>query len=290
VAQARVMATSAGPVEYVDIAGSGPAVLFFPGGHCTAASDCGWDLYTGSGRRLVSFSRPGYGRTRVGSLHAAEFVPAVAQCCAQLGIEQVAAVVGVSFGGMQAIHAACSLPMPVPGLVLHSCAPSSLRYPDTATQAWGAPLAFGPFTQRLTWAAIARSIRSEPGLKRMVATLSTCPVDDWWSTWSEDDQRQARALFLTMSSGTGFTLDLRQARDDRGPYRRAMQQQVGCPTLVTASRHDGGVVFHHAQDLAATISGALLRELTTPSHLFWLGPEASQARDAVTGFLAGVTP
>jgi hypothetical protein len=59
---------------------------------------------------------------------------------------------------------------------------------------------------------------------------------------------------------------------------------------VTASRHDGGVAFHHAQDLAATIPGAVLRELTTPSHLFWLGPEASQARDAVTGFLAGLAP
>ena len=68
-----------------------------------------------------------------------------------------------------------------------------------------------------------------------------------------------------------------------------MQQEVGCPTLVTASRHDGGVAFEHAQDFAATIPGASLREVTAPSHLFWLGPEALDARNAVAGFLAGIT-
>jgi pimeloyl-ACP methyl ester carboxylesterase len=264
-------------------------VIFFPGGHCSAASDCGWELYTGAGHRLVSFSRPGYGRTAVGPLHAAEFVPAVAQCCASLGIDRVAAAVGVSFGGLQAIHAARLLPMPVQSLILHSCAPSSLRYPDTAAEAWGAPVAFGPRTQRLTWAAVSRLVRTESGLRRMVATLSTRAVDEWWSTWSDDDKGAARALFQGMSSGTGFALDLRQARTDRSSYRRAMQQDVGCPTLVTASRLDGGVAFEHAQDLAATIPGATLHELPAPSHLFWLGPEAREARDAVATFLADVT-
>jgi len=277
-----------GQVEYVEVAGSEPAVLFFPGGHCTAAADCGWDLYTGGGHRLVSFSRPGYGRTTVGPLHAAEFVPAVAQCCTSLGITQIAAVVGVSFGGMQAIHAARALPIPVHGLVLHSCAPSSLPYPDTTAQTWGAPVAFGTWTQHWTWAAVALLIHSDSGLKRMLAPLSTQPVDDWWPTWSEQDKSRARALFQAMNSGAGFTLDLRQARADRAEYRRAMQQQVACPTLITASRHDRGVAFHHAQDLAATIPDATLRELPARSHLFWLGPEAQQARDAVTTFLASI--
>ena len=37
------------------------------------------------GYRVVAFSRPGYGRTSVAPLMAAEFVPAVAEVCDDLG-------------------------------------------------------------------------------------------------------------------------------------------------------------------------------------------------------------
>src|SRR5450755_5086514 len=43
----------------------------------------------------------------------------------------------------------------------------------------------------------------------------------------DSDHPHASGDGTVRSSGTGFTLDLRQARADRGPYRRAMQQQVG---------------------------------------------------------------
>lgn len=112
-------------------------MLFFPGGHCSAASDCGWSLYTSDGHG-VSFSRPGYGKTDVGRLNAAEFVPAVAECCEELGIDETAGAVGVSFGGMQALRAAWSLPDLVPRVVLHSCAPSTRVYPDTRREACSA--------------------------------------------------------------------------------------------------------------------------------------------------------
>ena len=61
----QVVSTSLGPVE-VSLAGpiGGAVVLVFPGGHCSAGTPLGSDLYTDLGFRVLTFSRPGYGRTR----------------------------------------------------------------------------------------------------------------------------------------------------------------------------------------------------------------------------------
>src|SRR3954466_15916452 len=104
----EIVPTPIGTVEIARGDAAGPAVLFFPGGHCSAITDCGWDLYAGLGHAIVSFSRPGYGRTRVGDLTAAEFMPAVEDVCTALGLAEIAAVVGVSFGALQAVPAALS--------------------------------------------------------------------------------------------------------------------------------------------------------------------------------------
>ncbi len=278
--------TRLGPVEVMYRPGDKPAVLFFPGGHCSAASDCGWSLYTSEGHGVLAFSRPGCGNTDVGRLNAAEFVPAVAECCQELGIDRTAAAVGVSFGGMQALHAALSLPELVPRLVLHSCAPSTLAYPDTRLESLFGPLAFSPALQGLTWAMVACVVRSDAGLRRMVGALSKTPVTNWWHTWSVEDKRRARELFRTMRSGRGFVNDLQQARPDRASYRRLVQTRTTCPTLVTGSRQDAGVAFAHAEDYADTIPGAVLVELSAPSHLFWLGPAGEEAQAAVNAFMA----
>ncbi|MDI2036611.1 hypothetical protein PJL15_03749 [Paenarthrobacter nitroguajacolicus] len=261
-------------------------MLLFPGGHCSAASDCGGSLYTSAGHGVLAFSRPGYGKTKVGSLHAEEFVPAVTDCCDALGISRTAGAVGVSFGGMQAIHTARSLPGLAPRLFLHSCAPSTLAYPDTRMESLVGPLAFSPAAQGLAWTSVAALVGSEGGLRRMVGTLSNKPISEWWHTWSAEDKRRARELFQTMRSGKGFVNDLQQARPDRAAYRRLIQTHITCPTLVTASRHDAGVSFSHAEDYRDTIPGARLVELASPSHLFWLGPEQAEAQAVVQSFLS----
>ena len=285
----RVVRTRLGAVEVLHSPGDKPPVLFFPGGHCSAAVDCGWSLYTAIGHGVVSFSRPGYARTDVGRLTAAEFVPAVAQCCEVLGIDQTAGVVGVSFGGMQAIHIAVALPTLAPRLALHSCAPSTHAYPDTRLESRWGPIAFAPGLQSLTWAAVARLVATDAGLRRMVGTLSTRPIDDWWHTWSDEDRTLARELFTTMRSGTGFVNDLRQGHRDRSAYRRLLQTQIKCPTLVTASREDAGVAFTHAQDFADTIPTATLVELEAPSHLFWIGPARAQVQGVLSSFIAATS-
>ncbi|RJU03292.1 alpha/beta hydrolase [Arthrobacter frigidicola] len=282
----QVAGTSLGDVEILYLPGVKPPVLFFPGGHCRAGSDCGWSLYTSLGYGVLAFSRPGYGRTDVGPLTAAEFLPAVAGSARRLGIERATAAVGVSFGGLQAIATAVSLPHLAPRLVLHSCAPSTHPYPDSPLQARIAPVVFGPALSGLTWKAVERSVATDAGLRRMAGTLSDLPTGAWWDTFPAEDRQRARELFQGMASGSGFANDLRQARRARSSYRRRTQARIGCPTLVTASRHDGGVAYAHAEDFRDTIPGARLVELSAPSHLFWLGPSRGEAAAAVRDFLA----
>ena len=263
-----------------------PVVLVFPGGHTTAATPLGTDLYTDLGYRVLTFSRPGYGRSRVGPLTAAEFVPAVTEVCQLLGIAEAAATVGVSFGGLQAVHVAVSLPRLAPRLVLHSCAPSTLPYPDTTLERLAVPLAFGPYTQRLTWRVVRALTSSDRGLRWMMASLSRLPTAQWWDSWTPADRAAARATFSTMESGSGFVTDVRQARADRSPYREAALRSVPCPTLVTASRCDGGVSYRHAEDLLRTIPHARLVQTDATSHFYWLGAARRAISDAVRDFLA----
>jgi pimeloyl-ACP methyl ester carboxylesterase len=282
----RVVDTSLGLVEVALAPGEGEVVLCFPGGHATAATPLCADLYAELGLRPLTFSRPGYGRTDVGDLTAAEFVPAVAEVCGQLAFAGAAATVGISFGGLQAIHVAVALRRLAPRLILHSCAPSSLPYPDSTIERLGAPIAFNPHVQRLTWRAVRTITSSDTGLRVMMASLSTLPVAEWWDTWTPADRAAARRTFATMDSGTGFITDLRQASAARSAYRASVLRSVPCATLVTASHHDGGVAFAHAEDFVQTISDARLLDTRAQSHLFWLGTAKHRVSDAIRDFLA----
>lgn len=281
----RELNTSLGVVEVALSPGVGDVVLIFPGGHTTAATPLGSEMYNEVGYRTLSFSRPGYGRTDVGPLTAAEFVPAVAQCCELLGIDSAVAAVGVSFGGLQAVHVATGLRHLCPRLVLHSCAPSSLPYPDSVWERLGAPVLFGPRSARITWPIVRALTSTDRGLRAMMAQLSTAPVERWWADWTAEDRAAARSTFSQMSSGYGFRIDVRQASADRSRYRETVLRSIPCPTLVTASRVDGGVSFAHADDFADKIPACQVVETAAWNHFAWLGPSRGHVLEAVQRFL-----
>jgi pimeloyl-ACP methyl ester carboxylesterase len=282
----RVVDTSVGSVEIALAPGVGEVVLCFPGGHATAATPLCAGLYAELGYRPLTFSRPGYGRTDVGDLTAAEFAPAVAEVCKGLALEGAAATVGLSFGGLQAVHVAAALPQLAPRLILHSCAPSSRPYPDTPIERLGGPLVFGPHSQRLTWRALRAMTSSDTGLRVMMASLSRLPVAEWWNSWTPADRVAAQSIFANMDSGTGFVNDLRQASKARSGYRASVLHSVPCATLVTASRHDRGVAFAHAEDFVRTIPRVRLVDTGAHSHLFWLGPARHAILAAISDFMA----
>lgn len=281
---AQLIPTSLGPVEVALRGSADRHVLLFPGGHCSATTPLGQDLYQELGHRVVTVSRPGYGATDVGDLTAAQFVPAVTEVAAALGVSRFDAVVGVSFGGLQALHTVVATDL-AERLVLHSCAPSRLVFPDTARDRAMAGVAFHPRVERATWAATRAMVRTDRGLRVMMAELSTLDPE-WFDDWSADEKAQARATLLSMRSGRGFVLDVSQGGAAGSAERERVQQAVAVPTLVTASRADGGTAFAHARDFVATIPGSRLVETGAPSHFAWIGPSRSVLVKGLREFLA----
>ncbi|MBY0287120.1 MAG: hypothetical protein K2X52_08215 [Mycobacteriaceae bacterium] len=103
---------------------------------------------------------------------------------------------------------------------------------------------------------------------------------------SQADLGAARAMFNAMDSGRGFLNDLRQASNRLSTYRSHIQTLVTAPTLVTASRNDGGVSFRHAENFLETIPQAHLYQTAASTHLYWIGEAKSDITDAVRTFLA----
>jgi pimeloyl-ACP methyl ester carboxylesterase len=89
-----------------------------------------------------------------------------------------------------------------------------------------------------------------------------------------------------MESGYGFINDVRQASRRLDRYRAHIQTLVAAPTLVTASRYDGGVSFRHARNFAENIEHAQLYETTAPTHFYWIGEARADIADTVERFLA----
>jgi pimeloyl-ACP methyl ester carboxylesterase len=245
----------------------------------------GQDVYEELGCRVVTVSRPGYGSTRVGDLGAAQFVPAVAEVAAALGVSRFAAVAGVSFGGLQALHTVIATDL-AERLVLHSCAPSRLVFPDTPRDRAMAGVVFHPWAERATWAGTRALVQTDRGLRLMMGELSTLPDDEWFDEWSADERRQARATLVSMRSGRGFLLDVSQGRAAGAGRREQVQRAVDVPTLVTASRTDGGADFAHALDFEATITGSRLVETGAPSHFAWIGESRTVLLESLRDFLA----
>jgi pimeloyl-ACP methyl ester carboxylesterase len=88
-----------------------------------------------------------------------------------------------------------------------------------------------------------------------------------------------------MGSDAGFVNDLRQGRSSGAKGRLDALSKIRCPTLVTGSRHDRGVRFAYAQDLADVIPGAVLVELDSLSHIFWIGPGRAHLTSIVQPFI-----
>jgi pimeloyl-ACP methyl ester carboxylesterase len=140
--------------------------------------------------------------------------------CEQLDISVIATAVGVSFGGLQAVHVAEDQELGVPRLVLHSCAPSGLPYPDTRAEAIVGPVLFSPLLQGLAWRLVRRVVRSDPGLRTMMARLSKLPVEDWWEQLSAADRDEARACSDACAPIPGSSTTSARGKPD-GPRREA---------------------------------------------------------------------
>lgn len=268
----------AGPVEYRLERRGEAAVLVFHGGHMRAGIALGEEVFADLGHTVLVPSRPGYGRTplRTGTSPSG-FAEAVGELCRHLGIDRVAAVVGISAGGRTAVTMAARYPETVDRLLLEN-AVGFLPCPDRRTR-FAAKVVFNPVTEKATWAAVHGLMRLAPasGMRLLLRDLSTEPVADVLAAAGDRGRAEMVALFSLMRSGHGFVNDLRSTPD--------VMSEVAQPTLVIAGRKDGSVPFTHAESLAAGIQRAELVEDEAESHLLWFGSGYPAIAERIRRFL-----
>jgi pimeloyl-ACP methyl ester carboxylesterase len=268
----------AGRVEYRLDRRRDAVVVVFHGGHTRAGLALGEDVFAAAGCTILAPSRPGYGRTPLSTGTSVQrYADVVRELCAHLGIARVAAVVGISGGGPTAATFAARHTDLVERLILVS-AVGWLPFPDRRTRL-GSHLVFNAMTERLTWAGVHTLARKAPDacLRMMLRSLSTRPVDEVVAALRAEDRAMLLALFAQMRSGRGFLNDLRPTPD--------VTARIDQPTLVIATRTDGGVPFAHARSLASTIRHAELVESRADSHLVWLGTDWPVIAQRIRAFL-----
>ncbi|MFI5888042.1 alpha/beta fold hydrolase [Streptomyces sp. NPDC051554] len=276
---------AAGSVEYrFDRRGPVTVVIFY-GGHMRAGLSLGEEVFTEAGCSVLAPSRPGYGRTPVSTGGTADgFADVTAALCAQLGITEVAAVVGVSGGGPTSVAMAARHPILVRRLILQS-AVGPLPWPDRRTRL-GARIVFAPHTERVSWALVHSLVRYAPGagLRMLLRELTLLPVRDVVAGLRPEDRTRLVALFSRMRSGRGFTRDLKELATTGDLVGHA--GRVSQPALVIATRQDAAVRFAHARALAAALPHAELLESRADSHLVWFGRDWPLLTERIHSFLS----
>ncbi|MEV0196333.1 alpha/beta hydrolase [Nonomuraea sp. NPDC050691] len=254
-------------------------VVVFHGGHMRAGLALGEEVFAEAGFTVLAPSRPGYGRTPLSTgTTPAGFADATAQLCRSLGIERLAAVVGISAGGRTALTMAARHPHLVERVILQS-AVAFLPWPDRLTRLGGRAV-FNAQIEAGTWAFMRSLVRLAPpvGLRlllRSLSALSSCQV---LAGLSPAERATLVGLFSQMRSGHGFVADMLPVPD--------CAAQVGQSALVIATRHDHSVPFAHAESLASVLPNAELVESRADSHMIWFGPDYPRIATTIRAFLA----
>ncbi|MFC5750167.1 alpha/beta fold hydrolase [Actinomadura rugatobispora] len=283
----RLVDLSAGPVEY-RLEERGPrTVLMLHGGHMRAGIALGEEVFAEAGHTILAVSRPGYGRTPLGTGTTPDrFADVLAGLCAHLGIGSLAGAVGQSAGGPTALALAARHPDLVERLILQS-AVGLLPWPDRRTRMAGG-VAFHPRAQAATWALIRALSRRAPdlALRVLLPDLTSRPVAELLTGLPAAHRTALLELFTQMRSGSGFRNDMRIMAAPATSAQAARQAaRLRQPTLVIASRDDGSVTYAHAGSLAETIPHARLLISTAPSHMIWLAEDYPDIAADITGFL-----
>ena len=226
-------------------AGAGPPVVFL---HGLGGSRTAWDLQLralADRFRCIAWDMPGYGASA--PLAHLTF-PAVADSLAGLldTLEiEAADLVGLSFGGMHALHAAIRHPTRVRRLVLADTSPA-FGLDGTSPQTWKATR-LGPIERGLVPGDFAGSV-----------------LDAICATPLEPEVRGQLVASFGRITTEGFRaavecLPTHDVREDLG--------DIGCPVLVIVGAEDRETPVSYAEALAAGLPDSTLEVLAGVGHL-----------------------
>ncbi len=245
-------------------AGDGPVVVFLHGmGGSRTAWEPQLDALAGD-FRCVAWDLPGYGASPPtdGPLTFRALTGAVARLLDSLGVDR-APLVGLSLGGMVALHTAVEHPDRIGGLALLDTSPAfglDGTDPDDWRAARRAPLDAGQ--RPADFAEAVLTSVAGPGfgggaLDQAVTAMARIPAD-----------------------GLRAVIDLLPTHDVRGRLA-----EISCPTLVVVGELDTETPASYSQVLAAGITGARLEIVAGAGHLTNL-----EAPEAVNRLLAEFLP
>ena len=286
----KVAATSAGPIEYVQI-GSGPAVLWLhgtPGGYDQAAFVAGG--LTELGFTVVCPSRPGYLRTPLDvGRTAAEQADALAALLDVLAVPTVG-VIATSGGGPVALTLAGRRAGRVWALVMLSAVSRAYQPP-------GSPLARRIVMSPLGAWLLDHLHRCSPmaatrALLHQQSTFTAAALQDALAQVKADPAKQQFVAGLIATTRPfrprqpGTRNDLRQA-PRLGPLPTT---DLRCPLLVIHGDSDAQVPIDQARSLAAAVPGAQLVEVPGAAHLLPLSKHAAHIDHTIATFLREHAP
>lgn len=245
-------------------AGGGPVVVLL---HGLGGSRTAWapqlEALAGD-HRVVAWDLPGYGTSPApdGPLTFSALADAVAGLLDTLGVER-ASLVGLSLGGMVALHTSLEHPDRVAGLVLLDTSPA-FGLDGTDPDEWRATR-FAPLDAGFTPADFAENVL------RAVAGPGFC---------GESLDQAVAAMARIPAEGLRAVIDLLPTHDVRGRLG-----EISVPTLVVVGEHDAETPPAYSEALAAGIPDARLEIVAGAGHLTNL-----EQPDAVNRLLAGFLP
>ena len=276
----RLQPTVCGPVEWAEAGpADGPVLLVLHGSG--GGFDQGLALaadFAPAGWRIVAPSRFGYLRTPLPQDPSAERQADQLACLLDaLGIAQ-AAVMGVSAGGVPALHFAVRHPQRLRALLL--VVPAVYR-PDPAVPmpAWALRLLDAAVGADLPFWLLSRL--APQTARRLV--LATPP--EAYAAAPPEEQRRADAMLAQIQPVSLRRMGLlNDSRLTTGAARVPLES-IAVPTLCISARDDGFGTYASAQYSAAHIPGARFLGFERGGHLL-LG-HRDAVRQAVAGLLQG---
>lgn len=268
-----------GVVEYT-WRGDGDPILVLHGGHSNCHEEFGYQPLLARGFSLITPSRPGYGRTPLGT-------NGPAQATAQLMIGlldhlrlDAVHLMGISAGGPTALALAAHFPGRTKKLVLESAVTQVWLTPEDEAYR-RAQRIFHPRLQAVSWALLRTlaTLAPQTVTRMMFQELSSAPYRA--ETITPGQVKEIRRMIRRQSSGAGFLNDLEQRVEP------ASLEQIQAPTLILHSRNDHSVPVEHADHADKLIGDTTLHLLDNEwGHLIWLD-RLDEVTEQVASFLHG---
>jgi len=276
--QSELARTVNGPVEYTS-QGEGPVMLVCHGTSSDCFSTEVMRPLVQSGFRVITPSRPGYGRTPLSvGRSAAEAAQSLVQLLDTLQVRRCA-VVATSGGGPTGLALAAGFPERVTRLVLAEAISRPEDRPNEPS--YNSQVAFyGPLHIAM-WMLLKLMSRLSPRsmARQTLAIFSTHDPQDGIRRLSPDEIRGLCAFYRGRSSRAGALNDLGHT------VGMSVLESVCQPTLVIHSREDKSVPFAHAEWSLRHIPHSELCEAGFTGHFFWIGPDYERIAKQMVTFL-----